>query len=406
MSRDGKHVTFRDVFAVSEFRALWSAQILSIIGDQLAMVALVWLVHDLTGSALLAAITYAVSFLPWALGGPLLAGLADRLPRREVMVGCDVVRAALVALMIVPGMPLWVLVGLLFFAELLSPLFSAARSATMPNVLPGDRYVVASAVTNITQQAGQVLGFALGGAMVALLGTRPALLVDAATFLVSAIILRLWVRYRAVSAAPDGRHSLRGSLRDGIRLVFGNPYLRSLALFAWLCTFYVVPEGLAAPYATARGGGPGWVGILLAAGAFGAASGAFVLGRFVQPDTRIRLMGPLAIAACSILLLCALRPGLVMSAVIFAASGFAGAYQVIANAAFVVAVPDHARAQAYGLVGAGLAVGQGLGIVLAGAIAQVIDPTYVVAFAGVLGTVLAASLTATSRRIEPVPALT
>jgi predicted MFS family arabinose efflux permease len=106
----------------------------------------------------------------------------------------------------------------------------------------------------------------------------------------------------------------------------------------------------------------------------------------------------MAIVACSTLLLCALRPGLLVSAVIFAVSGFAGSYQVIANAAFVVAVPDHARAQAYGLVGAGLAVGQGLGIVLAGAIAEVIDPTYVVALAGAVGTLAAVVLVASAER--------
>ncbi len=74
--------TFRDVFAVAEFRALWLAQLLSVIGDQLARVALTVLVYDRTRSALLAAVTFVVSIVPTFVGGVTLAWLADRYPRR------------------------------------------------------------------------------------------------------------------------------------------------------------------------------------------------------------------------------------------------------------------------------------------------------------------------------------
>ena len=74
--------TFRDVFAVAEFRALWMAQLLSVIGDQLARVALTVLVYDRTRSALLAAVTFVVSIVPTFVGGMTLAWLADRYPRR------------------------------------------------------------------------------------------------------------------------------------------------------------------------------------------------------------------------------------------------------------------------------------------------------------------------------------
>ena len=83
--------TFRDVFAVTEFRALWLAQLLSVIGDQLARVALTILVYDRTRSALLAAITFVAGIVPAFLGGVTLAWLADRYPRRRVMIACDLV---------------------------------------------------------------------------------------------------------------------------------------------------------------------------------------------------------------------------------------------------------------------------------------------------------------------------
>ena len=85
---------FGDVFAVAEFRALWLAQLLSVTGDQLARVALTVLVYDRTRSAMLAAVTFAASIVPAFVGGLALGGLADRLPRRAVMITADLVRLA------------------------------------------------------------------------------------------------------------------------------------------------------------------------------------------------------------------------------------------------------------------------------------------------------------------------
>src|SRR3984957_1475067 len=87
---------FREVFAVAEFRALWLAQLLSVVGDQLARVALTVLVYDRTRSAFLAAVTFVVSIVPTFFGGVALAWLADRYPRRAVMIACDMIRAILV----------------------------------------------------------------------------------------------------------------------------------------------------------------------------------------------------------------------------------------------------------------------------------------------------------------------
>src|SRR5271169_2391635 len=110
--------TFRDVFAVREFRALWFSEVLSVAGDRLALVALTLLVFYHTHSPLLTAIAYATGYVPWVIGGLFLADLADRRSRRSVMVACDIVRAVLIAVMAVPHMPLGVLVALLFAATM------------------------------------------------------------------------------------------------------------------------------------------------------------------------------------------------------------------------------------------------------------------------------------------------
>ena len=95
---------FTAVLAVREFRALWFAEAQSIFGDQLAKVALTILVYDRTGSALWAALVYALTFLSALAGGLGLSQLADRFPRRQLMVTCTAAQAVLVGLMAIPGM--------------------------------------------------------------------------------------------------------------------------------------------------------------------------------------------------------------------------------------------------------------------------------------------------------------
>ena len=194
---------FREVFAVREFRPLFGTFLLSTAGDELARVALTVLVYQRTASPLLSAMTFAIGHLPWLLGGPLLSALADRLPRHRVLIAADIARAGLLGLMAIPGTPLPVLLALLFLVSLCAPPFESARSALMADVLEGDRYAVATSLTNITLQLAQVVGFLAAGALVAVLSPSAALLIDGATFLVSA----LWL---STGSATPPRAARRG----------------------------------------------------------------------------------------------------------------------------------------------------------------------------------------------------
>ena len=86
-----------------EFRALLAADGLSVVGDQVARIAVALLVLERSGSAFAASATYACSYLTWLVGGPFLTAVADRYPRRRVMVVCDLLRMALIASLAVPG---------------------------------------------------------------------------------------------------------------------------------------------------------------------------------------------------------------------------------------------------------------------------------------------------------------
>lgn len=143
-------IPVRDVFRVREFGALWASYVLSFGGDRLALVALTILVYDRTRSPLLAAVAYAAGTVPYFLGALFLSGLADRLPRRGVMVTCDVLRAGLVAVMLVPRMPLDALIGLLYAVTAVQPVFDSARSAVIRDVLPGEQYPLGATVMQMT----------------------------------------------------------------------------------------------------------------------------------------------------------------------------------------------------------------------------------------------------------------
>jgi MFS family permease len=136
--------SYREVFAIGEFRALWSAQVLSFAGDQFAQVAIAILVYGRTHSPFLTALAYALTYLPPIAGGPLLSGLADLFPRRRVMIVCDLFRVGTVGLMAIPGLPFIALCVLLFCTVLTRVPFSSARAALMPDVLPGDTFVLGS----------------------------------------------------------------------------------------------------------------------------------------------------------------------------------------------------------------------------------------------------------------------
>lgn len=398
---DRQTATFGEVFAVGEFRALWLAQALSVAGDQLARVALSLLVFERTGSAALTALTYALTFLPDLIGGPLLSGLADRFRRRELMVVTDVARAGLVGLMAIPGMPIALLAVLLIAVQLLASPFNAARAAVLPSILEGDRFVVGQGVVNLTYQMAQLAGYVSGGALVAFLGVHVALGLDALTFVVSAMLVRSGLADRPVppdEGAGSGQRTTLSLLRLGASLVWGDRKLRALVALACVSAFYVVPEGLSVPYADELGGGALTVGLLFAAHPAGTAVGMLVLTRLVTPETRLRLLGALATMACAVLIVCAVGPALWLVVLVWAMSGAASAYQTVAAAEFVRAVPDARRGQAFGLASTAMRVAQGVGVVVAGLIADVVSPSWVVAGAGALGAVAALVATASWRR--------
>ena len=398
-ARAGPRVTYREVFAVREWRVLWLAQLASIAGDQFARIALAVLVFDRTRSPLLAAVTFAATTGAMFAGGLLLGWTADRYPRRRVMLACDLICAGLVAVMLIPGVPLAALIVLLFAVGLAVEPFLSARMATNAEVLGEDRFQLGQGVTLATYQVAQLAGFALGGIVTGTLGVRAALAIDAASFALSAVLIRFGVRARPAprrsGAAPPRTRPL-----DGARIIAARP--AALAAMGLLClaAFYGAPEGVIVPLSGQLGGGAVTAGVLLAASTAGAALGPLIYTRLIGAARRMQVLAVTATAGCTVLTAFALPPAYGTALVILFASGLCTGYIPAASGALFEVIPDEHRGKAGGVVGAGMSLGQGIGIVVAGAVAQRVSPALVIALVGAAGTAAGVPLILAWRRLQ------
>ncbi|MGM1065582.1 MFS transporter [Saccharothrix sp. Mg75] len=381
-----------------EFRGMWIGSTVSTVGDQLAAVALSLLVFERTQSAAWTALTWSLTLFPPLISGPLLGWVADRFPRRTVMVCCAWLQAALMALMAVPGMPLWVMIVLLVVVLMISSPFLAAQEASLPSVLPEDRYDDGVALFGTSVDVAQMAGLAAAGFLVTGAGSTVALAINAATFVWVAILVQFSVRHRP-AADPLGAHRDPEGPRGAFTLLVTEPRLRSLMGMRLLAGLAMVPEGLAVPLA-AKLDAVWAVGLILAIEPAANVLGVAVLFRLVRdPAKRERLIGPLAILSLAPLVMFALDPNLTWTIVLLVIAGMAGAYHTPARSAWMRILPDAYRGRAYGIGRAALRSSQGGGMAVAGVVAHSIGSvTATIAGAGGIGLLLATQATVAWRR--------
>jgi len=184
---------YRDLLRENRnFRLLWLAQIVSEIGDWFYSLALYSLILELTGRAELVAYAVVVQVLPQTLTSPTAGVVNDRLSRKRVMITADVVRVFIVLLMLLVRTRemIWLVYPLLFMETLGWAFFEPGRSAVIPNVVPANRVLVANTLSSTTWSFNLAVGATLGGAVAALLGRDAVFVLNAASFAVSALLLR------------------------------------------------------------------------------------------------------------------------------------------------------------------------------------------------------------------------
>lgn len=397
-SNDRK-VTFSEIFAIGEYRALFTATQLAWIGDYMARAAIMAMIYVQTGSIALSAAGFAITYAPWLVGGPFLATLAERLRYRNVMVVCDILRAVLIAAVAIPGMPMPAMLALVFCVAMLAPPAQAARSATTPLVLPGERVVLGLAISQAFGQATQVIGY-LAGAMIAAHNPQLALLINASTFATSAIILQFGLKDRAPALRQEQRSNLLRETAEGFQVVFGTPALRKIAIIVFASMLWIIlPEGLAIGWAEQLAEGDAarglYQGLIMVSNPFGVVLGGLLISRLLRPSIRRRLIPVFAVLAPLSLVPAVIDPPIVGVLVMVTASGFlmAGMTPTL-NGMFVQILRHGYRARAFGVMNSGMQIIQGTAVMIGGLLTELLDLHLVVGLWATLGTVVMFTLAA------------
>ena len=194
---------YRDVLGTRSFSFLWAGQVISNFGDRFNYMAVMGLIlFNWGGSALDAGFMFIFMTLPALLFGPIAGVYVDRYEKKRVMILCDIVRAGLVALLPF-ATSLFQVYALIFLVSSVSRFFYPARSAIIPLIVSKDSLLAANSLSQSTYQVSAIAGYAVGGALVGLLGPLAVFYLDAVSYLVSAVFI--WsIRYAECLAPADG----------------------------------------------------------------------------------------------------------------------------------------------------------------------------------------------------------
>ncbi|GAA0527224.1 MFS transporter [Saccharopolyspora thermophila] len=285
MTAEPGRTTVRALLARPTYRRWWAASVISRAGDLLSGVALLLLVLDRTGSGLGVAGVVVADALP-LLFAPLAGVVVDRLPRRQVMITADLVRAALAAALPLVDAHVSAIYTIAFALSTATVFFSPAANSLLPAMVGERELVAANSGVWTTAVVAQIALAPLAGVLVAAAGFAAAFWINAASFAISAALL-------TGLAVPGGRvvASSRGWLRDaldGARLLVTDRLLRALAAAHLLAALASGATGaLLVVLARQRLGlGPKGFGWLLAATAVGALAGPALLNRLVRDAAR------------------------------------------------------------------------------------------------------------------------
>lgn len=352
-----------------DFRLLWTAQVFSELGDWAGRLALAVLVAEQTGSTFLTALVTTVSVLPYVGIGQFVTTYANRFERRKVIVATDIGRAALFATLAIP-MPVWLILVLAFVAGCLTPPFEGARNSLTVLTVPEERYGDAVALASMTFDMSVLFGYAAGGALLTFVGARSALLINALSFLISAVLLS---RIPAARNAPADGPPVR--VRDGWRAMVDDPFIRRFFIgYMYVGSCAVVAESLVALYALKElHDEPGTSGLLAAAIPAGAilatvfARGSGDDTAKVQRASEIALLGALVGAVVFVS-----APRLPLVLVGFGAVGILNASRIPANEVTVLRLEDRMRAPTFAVLNGFLLGSQALAAALGGWVAYLI----------------------------------
>ena len=342
------------------FRLLYIGQAISQLGDWFNSVAVYALLLDLTGSATAVAWMMIVQFLPLAIVGPIAGVVVDRVDRRRLMIAADLFRGVLILglLLVQRRDQVWIAYVVTAVCVSAQAFFEPARTATIPNITTSDELMPANALSSATWSAMLAIGASVGGLVTAMFGRDVAFVLNAASFLVSALFLS---RTRYDSTPPQlrplsGFAAMTGvpDLVDGFRYVRGRAQVAALMFVkaGWglaggvLLLLTIFGERVFPVGPTSAGG----IGILYGARGIGAGLGPialrWILGQ--QPATLRRTIGPAYFMVGGFYVLLAAATTLPIAALCVLLAHFGGSVLwVFSTVLLQMEVPDRFRGRVF-----------------------------------------------------------
>jgi MFS family permease len=353
------------------FRRLWYGQIVSQLGDWLVSIALFTLLLNLTGSGQAVGLLLVAEFLPGALVGPFAGVIIDRLPRKLVMIGADIGRALIVLLLLLVDGPemIWLVYLAVASKVTLTAFFEPSRSAIIPSLCRREELVSANAISGATWSAMLAIGAAIGGIVAGTLGVQVAFVVNALTYLLSAVLIATIRGGDALpsAAAPPAaqptsliRRTL-GELVEGLRYVFAR---RELAWITFSKALWSIGGGvlLLLPlfgrefFPLGRDGAIS-IGLLYAARGLGTGLGPFVALRLGGDSAQFlrRMIGPAFFITAAGYVALSGAPTLALALIAVFVAHMGGSIQwVFGTSLLQMQAPDRLRGRIFSLEYAGL----------------------------------------------------
>ena len=385
----------------SAVRRLALARLISITGGAAAFAALNFTVYERTGSAAWLSASLLLTFGASGVFAPLGGMLGDRFDRRRVMIASDLAGAACFAAMAFVRDPA-LLISVGFVAAVVETPFWSASAAAVPNLVGKDDLAWANGLLQVGGNAGIMLGPALGGVLLALIGPGMVFGVNALSFIVSAaIIATVHARFSEDRTEPDDEH--RG-FRAGFVFIARDRVLRTIVL-AWSALVFGIGLAMVADVPLAELFGSGSTGYGLMIGAFGAGS---VLGSLAgrklreRTEPRALIIGTAVMGATTAGI--ALSPWFPPVLALLVLCGAADALIMVADRSIQQRrTPDAVRSRVVGASEAMIDVALSLGFVLGGPAVAALGPRAVYAIGGACGLLGAVVLVPVLRALRRAP---
>ena len=351
----------------ASFRRLFLATFTSSIGTWLAFVALVVDVYDRTGDANWVSALLIADFLPIVIVGILLGPLIDRLPRRNILVAADVLRAGVFCVLPFATSAAQI-VGLALIIGVATSLFRPAVFAGLPNLVADDDLGHANGILQSAENFAWAVGALAGGALVAASGSDAAYWLNAGTFVVSALfILGIRQSLEEQERSPSAGH--RRDLVEGLRMVTRSRGLLTI-LVAWSIVTLGQAIGNVSEIVLAKdefNAGDFGYGVLVATAAVGLTIGSLAGGDVIRRfGIRVPYVAGVVLLAVGFAA-AAVSPNVWVAAVFVVVSGLGNGAVVVCNAVLVQrSAPDRLRGRAFTVV---MSIGYaffGLGMIVAG----------------------------------------